>query len=105
VSREIDERVHAEVMGKMMNCPLDQRGQVGGCVHFPAYSTDITAAFIVARRMRDQRFWLQLQDMRRFDVNEWEVEFSSAGRDGWAKAETLPLAICRAALAAVEPKP
>jgi hypothetical protein len=82
------------VLGHAKHCPMLEV--------VPAYSTDIEAAWRVVSHMRDQRFWLQVQDMRRFDVNEWEVEFASAGRDGWAKADTLPLAISMAALAAVD---
>ena len=67
------------------------------------YSTDISAAMEVVEKIRDRKLGLPFMNMQ--TNNTWRVWFGTkrAIRDSdvWY-AETLPVAICRAALAAVE---
>lgn len=102
--RALDERVHVEIMGKLLNCPLDERGQVGGCHHIPHYSTDLTAAY----RVMDVVFKRPAPVPRLFydDLLRqlgWTDRPESLAR--WLQARNHPLLICRAALAALEPQP
>lgn len=74
----------------------------------PHYSTDIAAAFLVIDKLHEQ-YWvgIQIPGGKRSDGDEFEVSLYS---DYWeqetprfvAVAETIPLAICRAALTAME---
>lgn len=59
------------------------------------YSTDISAAWQVVEKMREKS-GVVLSD---FLNNDWSCHFVDAGKE--IVAETLPLAICRAALLAV----
>lgn len=76
--------------------------KTGPCrIPVPAYSTDIAAAMLVVERLMGQS-WA-------FDVTTWDVEQTDVYRVTFGRAfyplarmnaPTLPLAICRAALAA-----
>jgi hypothetical protein len=66
-------------------------------------STDIACAWQVVERMRDRGFALELHYEFGCSI-QWVADFSN---DGWSSTgeqlgDTAPLAICRAALAAVE---
>lgn len=71
--------------------------QDGDTVWVPAYSTDIAAAWLVVDKMRQNgRVYLQGR------LNSWTFRCSPDGIELFeADAPTAPLAICRAALAAV----
>jgi hypothetical protein len=67
------------------------------------YSTDVAAAWQVVERMRARGFALELHYEFGWS-RQWVADFSN---DGWLSTgeqlgDTAPLAICRAALAAVE---
>lgn len=66
----------------------------------PHYSTDHAAAWQVVEQMQAQGWNFACDDMGGLP---WWVEFSQAGyrRGGQNTASTLPLAVCRAALAAL----
>lgn len=88
--------------GPVAEHPLDElsMGMYAELMPAPPYSTDIAAAWHIVDRMRAVG-WEVVVDSRRGD---WSVEFVS--RDGMqhsaASADRLPLAICRAALAALD---
>lgn len=63
----------------------------------PAYSTDIAAAFEVVEKIRETCCDFTLERAGA----AWYADF----RMGVASADTAPLAICRAALAATSPQP
>jgi hypothetical protein len=71
----------------------------------PEYSSDIAAAFRVVERMRDLGLDAEL---RSFVGEGWEVRFQPPHRvpgrnpQAWHGTASLPLAVCRAALAALE---
>lgn len=118
--RELDAAIAERVMG-WTNCRVrvmyDARGlpSYGGGTPpeggkkrpYPAYSTDIAAAWsVVERFVRDTRFHL---DSLGFDGEEWRCAIGhdndEGDADGWsfAEANTAPLAICLAALKALAP--
>jgi hypothetical protein len=72
---------------------------------YPHYSTDITAAWEVVEKMLGQ---LPQQDIhfQHLEYTGWGVgtcfNKEEGGWDEWMYGETLPIAICRAALKAVE---
>lgn len=71
------------------------------CEVVPAYSTDIAAAWLVVERMRALGWCVAIND-RMDDPEPWWCEFATDGyeRGAQAWANTMPLAVCRAALAA-----
>ena len=80
---KMDELVHTEIM----------EGELVDGYWFPEYSTDISAAWPVVEKM-DCGFI-------QWDVGVFEVELTKECITGFASANTLPLAIYRAALKAV----
>lgn len=72
----------------------------------PAYSRDIDAAWQVVAKLRADGWWFSLtQD----NTDIWDAKFWKGEPKGWfptaeayGTADTAPLAICRAALAAME---
>jgi hypothetical protein len=118
--RELDALIAEKVMG-WTDCRLDDRedetqsrwfvptgitpsGRVAVIAH---YSTDISAAWLVVERLRatGTRGWDIGLDTA--DHDEWLCQVWDDPEDnfiGSATASTAPLAICRAALAAVEAK-
>jgi hypothetical protein len=79
---------------------------------FPAYSTQITAAWLVVEKVREQAWWFDLREVNDYATTErwWKATFerdSGDPDDGYACefAHFAPLAICRAALNTTEPTP
>lgn len=73
--------------------------------YLPAYSTDIAAAWLVVEKMREAE-WCGALDSLGFDGAEWRcVLWATHGDDPTTfhhgRGHTAPLAICRAALAAI----
>ena len=67
----------------------------------PAYSTEIAAAWQVVEKMME-RGWYLFLDTAGFDGEEWRAQFRDPeSRFARGEAATAPLAICRAALAAL----
>lgn len=64
----------------------------------PDYSTSLLAAWQVVARMREARFFFCLQDCLPPPAPLWRADFIGKGLDERAKAESVELAICRAAL-------
>lgn len=84
----------------------DREGQLDGDLAY--YSTDIAAAWEVVEKLRERGLHLDINNRQACDgVDDmggaWWAEFASADYavGGQAFADTAPLAICRAALAAV----
>jgi len=110
--------LNREVAEKVMGCTVesgvtyhDGRGipwtvfRKDGTTHNSIpYSTDLLAAMEVVAEMQRQRFEVEAE--WRLIGEQWRVAFIMTGityREYGATADTLPLAICRAALAAVSP--
>jgi len=71
----------------------------------PHYSTDIAAAWLVVERMKDNGCSLQLH-WEAGRSRQWVADFVEESDEeftGEQLGDTAPLAICRAALAAVQP--
>jgi hypothetical protein len=81
MSREIDVRVAREVMGEICR----------------DYSTDITAAWSVVDKMRDEGYWMELIGPMN-PRDEWVARFVQINWVEDASADTAPMAICLAAL-------
>lgn len=60
----------------------------------PHYSTDIAAAWQVVEKLNKDDFYMD------YDINEYRCQFKK-GRQMFERAETAPLAICKAALRTV----
>lgn len=124
--RDLDAEIHARVMGiewdasRCRVCGWKLAGHImDGCVADncamrphpypradapPHYSTDIAAAFQVVEKMRDRGAELTLATK----FNAWRVHIGFAAPDYRSileYADTPPLAICRAALAALDSRP
>jgi hypothetical protein len=70
----------------------------------PKYSTDPAAALAVVERLVEMRLWVTFRSPVLGDYRDWSVEIGRAGGNRllcYAVADTFPLAIARAALAAV----
>lgn len=65
------------------------------------YSTEVAAAFQVVEAMLADG-WRIYIDGPRFGDTEWRVMFAKDRLNEWALADTLPLAICLASLAALD---
>jgi hypothetical protein len=74
---------------------------VGGWASLRPYSSDIAAAFLVVERMQQDGWSFTLRDDGRTHGPAWEVDFVGVLHDGWAQADTAPLAIARAAIHAL----
>ena len=122
--REMDALIAREIMGYHVECEEDQRstgedartwyiraGQDGrDRAPVPGYSTDIEAAWRVAKKMKSRGDELLLECRRVIDndpgADIWTALFRQTDR--FAMAGTPALAICRAALIAIsweEPPP
>lgn len=90
------------IAGRELDAEVAERGFGYGwrAGHTPPFSSDIAAAFQVVERMIADG-WRVYIDGPRFHDREWRVMFAKDRTTTWAHAETLPLAICRAALDAV----
>jgi Phage ABA sandwich domain len=66
----------------------------------PHYSTDIAAAWLLVECLRDEGWLLSITPDE--PGGGWAVQYKPKERNlhGWERADTVPLAICRAALAA-----
>jgi hypothetical protein len=125
MSREIDERVHREVMGiqwdakrcRVCGWPLSfDRGTgcvVGDCSYrgefhgradeAPSYSENLLLAWRVVEKLKADGIYLGIDNFG-YDGEEWRVCVSLPDPEGYeaVEAETAPLAICLAALKAIE---
>jgi hypothetical protein len=71
--------------------------------HMPEYSTDIAAAWLVVERMRADGWWPEVKYLVDWDnAAKWYAACHRPPHQWSATAATAPLAICRAALAALE---
>lgn len=97
----MDAEIHRRVFGEQITCSHGEN-----CSDIPPYSTDLAAAMLVVERMWQRGLWCQMRNPFTRDDEYW-CGFTPLGTTGWngrpdyrASAPTLPLAICRAALAA-----
>jgi hypothetical protein len=114
--RELDALIAERVMGHVLKSPvyatpdyvLEWDGPPGNGTsrarELPHYSTEITAAWEVVEKLDAQKHFLEIE--RRGDRREDGDYFMRWACGLWpsyveAEAETVPLAICRAALKAV----
>jgi hypothetical protein len=93
-SRELDLLVAEKVMGFTGDYHPDVVS-----VYPPQYSTDIQAAMSIVNLLCDNRHRSRISIQG--DTSYWWVKFWMIG-EAHGEGETLPLAICRAALAGVE---
>lgn len=90
MNRMIDFEVATKVMGIKLPCTYDQ-------ILF--YSTDMNSTIEVVKRMGEMIHETNEIEMRYLSFNgEWQVDTVYDGRNIYAAAPTLPLAICTAAL-------
>lgn len=84
------------------------------CDVVPCYSSEVSAAFSVVERMRELGWWCQMRTPWGGDDegDGYWAGFTPQGVTGWngrpdhwTKADTMPEAICRAALEAIKAKP
>jgi hypothetical protein len=107
----MDAEIHRRVFGEQIACSHGEN-----CSDIPPYSTDIAAAMLVVERMRD--LWTKYTEQQGDrPFRDWSpppfhdgIFFESLQRHAdrrwpWAFLYVTPLAICRAALAAVEDQP
>lgn len=122
--RALDVEIHTKVMGEQCYwdaCTEDwcnesdlSRDATGERfkVAIPAYSTEIAAAWLVLERLQVKRVRVEVNDSGRHTCSILAGRagrrplLGLAKRDGFAVAETVPLAICLAALMVTkEPTP
>lgn len=97
--RALDAEVHQKVFRQSVWFELNvTTGESRPFDGVPAYSTDIAAAFLVLAQ------WEGDFELRRQNGIAWKCELFKPSREWEEWAETLPLAICRAALKAVGAK-
>ena len=116
--KELDALVATEVMGWHGGNPswITQEGKCTGWLsRFETDSlaeefnpsTDISAAWQVVEKMKE-KYWMAINtSMSSLQETEWGVEWSKNGvieKVDFVLAPTAPLAICRAALLAMEAK-
>lgn len=113
--RELDALVAEKIMGydvKWLPTALSDSqphyansDEGSGWLYCRHYSTDIAAAWLVVERMQcidDRGWWPQVTWLQDFDgVNKWQASMHAPPRVWSAMADTAPLAICLAALAAL----
>jgi len=100
--RDLDARIHREVFAKQSQFDMGELWAVpdgADCYGdesepVPRYTTSVEAAWLVVEKLRGYRFELR----RRHDGGFWAY----LGEGMSAEAGTAPLAICTAALKAVE---
>jgi len=104
---ELDREVYRVVLGSpSLAVPTDINGHpfFPDDYLIPHYSADIAAAWLVAEEMAARGLRVVVEDWRDDTKNPgWAVYFfrQSGGSSKQIVAETLPLAVCRAALLAV----
>jgi hypothetical protein len=106
--RALDAEIHAKVFGKpVRTCKYgfhwtDEIGLLGA-LRVPKYTADMAQTWLVVERMRGAwHFQLKTEDV------EWAAKFGKIDPTDfdictWEFEPTAPLAICRAALAALTP--
>lgn len=107
MDRALDAEVAERVMGwrwdgEMWHTPRIQ-GVAGHGIKLPPFSSDIALAFQVVEKMRSRGCSVDIAICgHECNGKEYSVEFSddNDGRQWRADEATMPLAICRAALAA-----
>lgn len=62
--------------------------------YYPAYSTDIVAAWQIVNRFKEQSMILNYGE----DTQKWECSFIVNGNRYWGVSSIVPIAICIAAL-------
>lgn len=113
---EIDKQIHEMIHGNcdhewvkesqlkdgiIKACPKCKTRYVGEFIQVPPYSTDIADAFLVVEWLREKGYEIQTGTDRDNPDGVWNFCFYEHPADlslGSAFAETLPLAICQAAL-------
>lgn len=90
-----DRKLDAEIAEKLFGLRRVVIGDDGA----PRYSQDIAAAMSVVERMSDLNYDVAM--WHRDGATFWEAQFLCNGMIGDEDAETLPLAICKAALSAL----
>jgi hypothetical protein len=98
-------------IGDVLYCPPDMHMDFGGALNYvPHYSTDTAAAMKLIEKMRQSGEWCCIDLHADFNY-VWKVSFTRAepyNEDhvvtAFAVEDSLPLAISRAALAAIEGK-
>lgn len=106
--RALDAEVHRKVMGGSVDYPATDTSLAYTVVSpAPRYSTDIAAAWRVVEKLASHNHRLTLEDWRDSKHAGWSalVTLSNGHDTGDVIAETMPLAICRAALKAIETQP
>lgn len=107
--RELNAIVAEKVMGTVCVCGSNEIG-AQCCNEFPNYSTEIADAWLVVGMLRQHHWHLLMNDtmaayravfFTTADTANWD-RFSVSPTDRWAFAETAPLAICLAALKAID---
>ena len=118
--RETDARIAETVMG-CVRVIVNDRGELYGApphliasgdipaehgrVRLPSYSTDIAAAWLVVEHLKSRGWSVRLSN-KTVDWCWWcyvyDYRSENAKAEATVQEETAPLAICRAALAAVE---
>ena len=86
---------------------IDYFGHTAGCLEVvPWYSTNIAAAWEVVEALNSMKLgWFSLEQFGSKGQDEWSALIWVSGGESdcfFADAETVPLAICRMALKAVE---
>ena len=120
--REIDKKVHLIVSKNTFYFPINQDpeylyqvvpdGSGYIKVYPPPYSTDIAAAWLVVEKMQELGYPVlrlssgdSLGDKWQFHCSDaWRQVSHEEDKDFFANADTAPLAICRAALKALDRK-
>lgn len=114
--RDLDAMVAEKVMGMVDNRPSGRSGEMWGIMdwfapgepawapNFPTYSTSISAAWEVVEKMRGDGWYVRITDTKSPLGHRWMVSFDT--EEGLhplytAYSETVPHAICLAALRAV----
>jgi hypothetical protein len=101
---EMDRAIVERLMAKEPPGPLVDfvRTEEGLKAVYPNYSTDIGAAWLVVEKMREQTHFINVE----WTDSKWYCRIIWPPFGEWHQiansADTAPLAICRAALAALE---
>jgi hypothetical protein len=118
--RDLDALVAEKVMGKdpaVFNAPVSYYEAASEGLRLPLYSTSIADAWLVVEKLRlrvvpnaesltgmeeEMPIYVRSNDEGKWECG-WELNYYTRGHE--AVAETAPLAICKAALAAVGYQP
>lgn len=114
--RELDALVAERVMGwsKVRHNDVAWYGQAPGdkwsTTDIPNYSTDIAAAVEVMKAMHDKGYWSHCGYSGKPEywpsvngIKLWWATFHGHNNEATEWADTMPLAICKAALATLKP--